>query len=184
MGDGQEGAVGGVSIHAPAGGATALLSNFAWSSPRFNPRPRRGGDVKLFHGVTSLPAFQSTPPQGGRQPVTIVMAMTSGFQSTPPQGGRPAGISTLPGGICSFNPRPRRGGDSPQYKEVMRDGVSIHAPAGGATYNLGGIVITRNVSIHAPAGGATPIPQAWRRLSKFQSTPPQGGRRGCPRPCR
>ena len=32
------------------------------------------------------------------------------------------------------------------------------------------------VSIHAPAGGATPSFRRTRRTSRFQSTPPQGGR--------
>ncbi len=37
----------------------------------------------------------------------------------------------------------------------MELGVSIHAPAGGATHDGGALLIGKGVSIHAPAGGAT-----------------------------
>ena len=33
--------------------------------------------------------------------------------------------------------------------------VSIHAPAGGATFSFFRLLLSRQVSIHAPAGGAT-----------------------------
>ena len=56
--------------------------------------------------------------------------------------------------IC-FNPRPRVGGD-----------ISHHQ-----------IKLTASVSIHAPAWGATAIGQKeMEDLTKFQSTPPRGGR--------
>ena len=56
-------------------------------------------------------------------------------------------------------------------------GVSIHAPAGGATragMTYGPIT---GVSIHAPAGGATCPVATWRSsLHRFQSTRPRGAR--------
>ena len=99
------------------------------------------------------------------------------FQSTPPQGGR-LGSPRYQSRFLSFNPRPRRGGDvviRPPPPPVR--GVSIHAPAGGATacdYNQS---YSQQVSIHAPAGGAThgqTSPGGGKIM--FQSTPPQGGR--------
>ena len=57
--------------------------------------------------------------------------------------------------------------------------VSIHAPAGGATFaGLEGSKLI-SVSIHAPAGGATSVDQGTLTFSMFQSTLPQGERRRC-----
>ena len=81
----------GVSIHAPAGGATTAKVIVAESS-RFNPRPRRGGDVVGAAAIKPIKKFQSTPPQGGR-----LWRFCSLLPRTP-----------------SFNPRPRRGGDCPR----------------------------------------------------------------------
>ena len=80
-----------VSIHAPAGGATAEKGRL---------RPAAG--------------FQSTRPQGARLALAAGIAADKRFQSTRPQGAR-------------LKPRAPRA--SP--------GVSIHAPAGGATNGPG-----------------------------------------------
>ena len=56
-----------------------------------------------------------------------------------------------------FNPRPRVGGDD------LVDGVDVDVLP---------------VSIHAPAWGATGLALVAALVSKFQSTPPRGGRRG------
>ena len=120
-----------VSIHAPAGGATAtsLLLPFSpgfQSTPPqggrpnhqpgikslvcFNPRPRRGGDVHelLEWGVRVVsihaPAGGATAPTWHRR-----MPMRC-FNPRPRRGGdRGEGKSNC--GYESFNPRPRRGGD-------------------------------------------------------------------------
>ena len=122
--------------------------------------------------------FQSTLPQGERPSSCAHRYSRGKFQSTLPQGERP------PIGAFSVYPQP----------------VSIHAPAGGATFHncLFRIAISFNprsrrgsdgfrlpkgrclpVSIHAPAGGAT---QQTRLiipcLRVFQSTLPQGERQG------
>ncbi len=120
--------------------------------------------------------FQSTPPRGGRHRRIGCQAVAGiVFQSTPPRGGRHH--QTLSYGRCQcFNPRPRVGGDldtgSALHDQVS---VSIHAPAWGATHDIGPscltieqfqstpprggrhqhCVSTSNVSIHAPAWGAT-----------------------------
>ena len=166
--------------------------------------------------------FQSTPPQGGRrhdaaeglQALRVSIHAPAGgatkkareyadipqeFQSTPPQGGRLSCISNCRE-ISSFNPRPRRGGDSRAAERSQARRVSIHAPAGGATFtkrrgptvlrvsihapaggatsakcNYGALIW---VSIHAPAGGATLVLYLLYDFNMFQSTPPQGGRLG------
>jgi len=77
-----------VSIHAPARGATPGNGVAGNRHYRFNPRPRAGGDLFIFHFFDIRFRFQSTPPRGGRQ-------CSSG----------------LCYGCESFNPRPRAGGD-------------------------------------------------------------------------
>ena len=122
-----------VSIHAPAWGATISCHITRRKKKSFNPRPRMGGDHQKLKPLRPLKLFQSTPPHGGRHELHI-------------------------GGsyVSSFNPRPRMGGDL--IEDAVGDickSVSIHAPAWGAT-----IAISRGrwilwVSIHAPAWGAT-----------------------------
>ena len=54
-------------------------------------------------------------------------------------------------------------------------GVSIHAPAWGATIVLTIGLIMVTVSIHAPAWGATTSQEVEHDLCEFQSMPPRGG---------
>ena len=160
--------------------------------------------------VSNAPAggatFQSTPPQGGRPAHKEIKrcawfqrqggrhrlhSTTGMFQSTPPQGGR----RLLTFGYDYLFPG--RGGDPIEAANATKS-VSIHAPAGGATWTdrrerahpgfnprrRGGDWHTADpgatgVSIHAPAGGATSTRQTGSQLGAgewFQSTPPQGGR--------
>ena len=109
----------------------------------------------------SLDVFQSTPPRGGR-PLTIAAMVDRElmFQSTPPRGGRPVDPADARSRRCGFNPRPRAGGDRLDTRaRATCSGVSIHAPARGATRLL--------------------WPIAPRTM--FQSTPPRGGRPDCDR---
>jgi len=57
----------GVSIHAPARGATLILLRGIALQDGFNPRPRAGGDLILLRGIALQDGFQSTPPRGGRR---------------------------------------------------------------------------------------------------------------------
>ena len=65
---------------------------------------------------------------------------------------------------CRFNPRAREGRDkaAAMLRELI--GVSIHAPARGATHDRGLRQRILVVSIHAPARGATSRPQPPARL--------------------
>ena len=54
-----------------------------------------------------------------------------------------------------FNPRPREGGDLSGIDMFDLEGVSIHAPAKGATACQVAEQALLKVSIHAPAKGAT-----------------------------
>jgi len=145
------------------------------------------------------------------------------FQSTHPRGVRPWAAPRCRKSICcfnprtregcdllyipcplgygGFNPRTREGCDFKQRLEGLPMGVSIHAPARGATPTTRPCRLQRPVSIHAPARGATMASihvvivassfnprtregcdsnwlSAWGVLWQFQSTHPRGVRRG------
>ena len=58
-----------------------------------------------------------------------------------------------------FNPRAREGRDDSTLADEVFEGVSIHAPARGATCVAAHSTNPCGVSIHAPARGATTIPR-------------------------
>ena len=142
-----------VSIHAPAGGATTgdrilePLSKFQSTHPRGVRQRRISGGGRLMK-------FQSTHPRGVRLRLSSMATFVRVFQSTHPRGVRHfiKASSTLLVMFQSTHPRGvRRTGRGLCPVSAL---VSIHAPAGGATFSA-----VRNwtwiVSIHAPAGGAT-----------------------------
>ena len=78
--------------------------------------------------------------------------------------------------VC-FNPRARGGRDSDEAIDIDPEVVSIHAPAGGATFDGKNAQMEFSVSIHAPAGGATRFRRTKATANKeFQSTRPRGAR--------
>ena len=76
----------------------------------------------------------------------------------------------------NFNPRSREGSDGTVRKRDGHHGISIHAPARGATIanQIPGQLSV--ISIHAPARGATPSDTVRLAISGFQSTLPRGER--------
>ncbi len=100
----------GVSIHAPARGATMSLSSFS-VSVCFNPRAREGRDRSSTSPVRPLPRFNPRAREGRDQGMRGTCHKKALFQSTRPRGARHHPIVTLNGKIL----------------------VSIHAPARGAT---------------------------------------------------
>ena len=174
--------VSGVSIHAPAWGATAIHAYQPRALGRFNPRARVGRDGNGRNTLRTLNVFQSTRPRGARPPATPGASASS----------------------TSFNPRARVGRDDvTALVDDQQQAVSIHAPAWGATsinpasthaaygFNPRARVgrdrdadhraLERAVSIHAPAWGATELPVAKTRETKFQSTRPRGARHRRPK---
>ncbi len=143
----------GVSIHAPAWGATS------------------GGEVGEEVVIVSIhaPAWGAT----SRRPLSSQSA--GAFQFTLPHGERPPcpGSSARP---RRFNSRSRMGSDELELVGAERTGVSIHAPAWGATARLGGGRRTPCVSIHAPAWGATALFGPAEAGPEFQFTLPHGER--------
>ncbi len=165
----------------------------------FQSTPPRGGRPDSTRRPRGGSQFQSTPPRGGRPPGTGCSSPSCGFQSTPPRGGRPAGRGSWSSRKC-FNPRPRAGGDTvggaaqgpystfqstpprggrlpPHCARAHGRGVSIHAPARGATRGLH--LAESTVLCFNPrprAGGDTTTSAKCPSRASFQSTPPRGGR--------
>ena len=162
-----------VSIHAPARGAT-IAEDARRPSAGFNPRPRAGGDARRGGEHGGQAVFQSTPPRGGRRLMPWHDSGASGFQSTPPRGGRRR--ACVMRAVCGVSIHaPARG--ATLRTTITHSDVSIHAPARGAT-RIDRAIAQRSVSIHAPARGATRCARSSCAVivHAFQSTPPRGGR--------
>ena len=140
----------GVSIHAPAKGATA----YSWIIFRRQP------------------LFQSTLPRRERHSWKRSPGVLFRFQSTLPRRERLGGsLHVLAAG--SFNPRSREGSDQSLRRWINLSRVSIHAPAKGATQRHLMPHHRQSVSIHAPAKGATNLIIAYAIFQAFQSTLPR-----------
>ncbi len=79
----------GVSIHAPAGGATRAHPGKWHHGSCFNPRARGGRDAYELDTVVSGAMFQSTRPRGARHRNMLNSRTSREFQSTRPRGARP-----------------------------------------------------------------------------------------------
>ena len=169
----------GVSIHAPARGATksvttmSLAPLFQFTRPRgarlqrhgrprggghgFNSRAREGRDVLRDRALPCFhPVSIHAPARGATLSSLIFASRVAVFQFTRPRGAR-------------LNRR----GDVETFFSV-----SIHAPARGATIAMPHICAIGKVSIHAPARGATT--HGFSLLIQnlqFQFTRPRGARR-------
>ena len=112
--------------------------------------------------------FQFTPLREGRLLPTTVSISQKPFQFTPLREGRRLVrcLDLLVAGISIHAPaggattRRRKGGE-------WRGNISIHAPAGGATDDFAHAASVLCISIHAPAGGAT---DARHLTGQFQRT--------------
>ena len=168
----------GISIHAPARGATFSCVSSALGFSR----------------------FQSTHPRGVRPLIGTQSARERRFQSTHPRGVRPPACGWCGSASSDFNPRTREGCDkdtgpacrpSPRFQSTHPRGVrlrlgitsniqpciSIHAPARGATLPSMRLIHSASISIHAPARGATHGKSSAHVVGCiFQSTHPRGGR--------
>ena len=165
----------GVSIHAPAGGATRSPARAGPVSLGFDPRPRRGGEQRRRYRQSLGLPFRSTPPHGGRRGggggdrrLRRVSIHAPARGATPrPRSGEsarvsihaPAGGATGPllalSAMGGFDPRPRTGGDRHRHLTPVRRIVFRSTP---------------------PRGGRQPLTGCFARHLRFQSTPPHGGR--------
>ena len=120
-----------VSIHAPAKGRRNRPPGLA-ARPRFNPRPREGGDrgpTATAEGMVSIHA----PAKGATCTADAPVHARLRFQSTPPRRGDIVCRDQYRLVPDSFNPRPREGGDqSVAISAHDRDGFNPR-PREGAT---------------------------------------------------
>ena len=127
--------------------------------------------------LTISSVFQSTLPHGERLDAVSTRIRRFIFQSTLPHGER-RNKTVAKEWAENFNPRSRMGSDMRlDYDPLCHIGISIHAPAWGATILHINLVNKSQISIHAPAWGAT-IKSAslTERKVLFQSTLPHGER--------
>ena len=167
----------GISIHAPARGATSTtivrsrISRFQSTLPQgerrgnpvapldrqkhFNPRSRKGSDGACGACGTVTCYFNPRSRKGSDDHCNPDCRNYFRFQSTLPQGERPHGFQMPNVFSDNFNPRSRKGSDvqTNLYGQVAY--ISIHAPARGATNLVGYWRRSWGISIHAPARGAT-----------------------------
>ena len=145
-----------VSIHAPAWGATGRGHGGGCRDGGFNPRTRVGCDRRKNPGSACSHRFQSTHPRGVRRWGSTSPASHFWFQSTHPRGVRRF-RQVVPFSHELFQSTHPRG-VRPHAAGRARDAqiVSIHAPAWGATQFRYANRHGSAVSIHAPAWGATP----------------------------
>ena len=144
----------GVSIHAPAWGATCFTENGSREPKSFNPRTRMGCDAENGDYCDGGFLFQSTHPHGVRQQPPLTTAILHKFQSTHPHGVRLA----FPPQRCSPN----------SFQSTHPHGV--RRPLRRLRCSCSA------VSIHAPAWGATSAQYSLNKIYLFQSTHPHGVR--------
>ena len=167
-----------ISIHAPAWGATIMGRTNFHTVFHFNPRPRMGSDTPMRLPLQALSHFNPRPRMGSDTPMRLPLQALSHFNPRPRMGSDKRTMFRFPSSTY-FNPRPRMRSDSftiTMPLDVV--GISIHAPAWGATAAYGSVFPSvTNISIHAPAWGATPANSGIPGIFTFQSTPPHGERR-------
>ena len=170
-----------ISIHAPARGATQVLS----------------------HSI-HLIGFQSTLPRGERPTPVSSTATAWTFQSTLPRGERLKTSILFTGAPSISIHAPARGATFKMFIRPHTEPISIHAPARGATSSNStssaftivfqstlprgerpyhpwqDVLPPSPISIHAPARGATLPIDIFNKNFTFQSTLPRGERRKAP----
>ena len=121
-----------ISIHAPAKGATKTSGLLSQDTLNFNPRSREGSDFIPPFNCISKSLFQSTLPRRERLRSWTPCLHHLDFNPRSREGSD--WFPLLVGMFhFNFNPRSREGSDL-TYPPVLRIvGISIHAPAKGAT---------------------------------------------------
>jgi len=142
-----------VSIHAPARGATLILTLLGEHSIVSIHAPARGATQR--RQGTDYPSSVSihAPARGATRTRDSHAAMDGVSIHAPARGATHAPIALRD--FSGFNPRARAGRDPRPVEPVPDRSVSIHAPARGATRIELLDFFRGKVSIHAPARGAT-----------------------------
>ena len=146
-----------VSIHAPAWGATCVCVALLSSITKFQSTHPRGVRLNRSRAVNAYLAVSIHAPAWGATRVFIRCGpVVQKFQSTHPRGVRreAEGVAAAMAGFQSTHPRGVRRLE--RIQRVVIPGVSIHAPAWGATFDIFWLACV---------------------VCRFQSTHPRGVRR-------
>ena len=109
-----------------------------WRTPwlRFNPRSR-GGATTCISNFSRTKTVSIHAPAGGATAETIHEAARASRFNPRSRGGATRWWRCISYAILGFNPRSRGGSDIPlRYGMADGEAVSIHAPAGGATFSI------------------------------------------------
>ena len=145
----------GISIHAPARGATSRSislpkrSIFQSTHPRgvrpkrhcarrygirnFNPRTREGCDIRGHGAISAETTFQSTHPRGVRHNVLPRPRRTAAISIHAPARGATGSQRQTTAPVIFQSTHPRGVRHTRARGNLCRDDISIHAPARGAT---------------------------------------------------
>ena len=99
----------------------------------FNPRSRMGSDYFNPAAALALAIFQSTLPHGERPFKSFSNSAKAVDFNPRSRMGSDAKCPVLLATLIYFNPRSRMGSDQNAYGLRVAAGISIHAPAWGAT---------------------------------------------------
>ena len=122
-----------VSIHAPAWGATSATQPISPKAMFQSTRPRGARHDALANLQQHRQVSIHAPAWGATQGGPPVSPRASVFQSTRPRGARPL-FALRPVSKPKFqSTRPRGARHGPRWIGERSGGVSIHAPAWGAT---------------------------------------------------
>ncbi len=163
-----------VSIRAPARGATHGVGSHPQRQMVSIRAPARGATRQQTQNPKRQ-MFQSARPRGAR-PAPPSASRSLGSFNPRAREGRDAATVLPVAAAIGFNPRAREGRDA-RFKWFTKEfGVSIRAPARGATHPRRSSPSLRHVSIRAPARGATRIAGLKQWCVEFQSARPRGAR--------
>ena len=145
----------GISIHAPAQGATAAARSINQHIDISIHAPAQGATPNYIRSMTEI-IFQFTLPHRERQDTKTGRFDAFYFNSRSRTGSDrcSSSFSRLP---HNFNSRSRTGSDRSATCTGQEQAISIHAPAQGATDLFPLVRPCPSISIHAPAQGATDI---------------------------
>ena len=162
----------------PRGGRRTSRRQICDAAISFNPRPRAGGDVTV-HGNrwTWHRCFNPRPRAGGDDSARVQQHAVTDVSIHAPARGATRRPGQRPSCQWRFNPRPRAGGDTRwQTGRAIAELFQSTPPRGGRLESSRAAWIRAGVSIHAPARGATIIVATLASPSaSFNPRPRAGG---------
>ena len=165
-----------ISIHAPARGATMLQAGNGLWDPFQSTHPR-GVRHRLSASDFAEEGFQSTHPRGVRPKRSWRDTRTPIFQSTHPRGVRLCIFVCISLEKYYFNPRTREGCDFLMYCRMSCSFQFQSTHPRGVRHSVEqALNKAYGISIHAPARGATSVNDESDPAYVFQSTHPRGVR--------